>query len=88
MSTRSTEYRTTVQALFRNATSEHFAHPDGIYHAPTAPLTPPAEPGCWMLHSVQQLLLGIGEPKLLVTWVRYDSEYEPGGDHIMLTEAT
>lgn len=67
------EYRTTLQPLWRNAQSEHFAHPDGVYHAPTAPLEPPAEPGTpWHLHSVQQFALGglFGEPKLLVVWAR------------------
>ena len=69
------ELRTTVQPLWRDATSAHFAQPNGIYHAPTAPLTPPPEPGPWELHSIQQLQL-FGEPKLLVVWQRHTGHNE------------
>lgn len=69
------EYRTTVQPLWRDATSAHFSQPNGIYHAPTAPLTPPPEPGPWELHSMQQLQL-FGEPKLLVVWQRHTGHGE------------
>lgn len=68
------EYRTTVQPLWRNATSDHFRTPDGIYHAPTMPLEPPpcasAKASEWNLHSVQPWGFGYGEPKLLVVWMR------------------
>lgn len=68
------EYRTTVQPLWRDGASEHFNHPDGVYHAPTAPLIPPNPEGMvdgkwneWKLHSVQPLP-SLGVPKLLVVW--------------------
>jgi hypothetical protein len=59
-----------VQPLWRDAQSAHFSQPSGVYNAPTAPLTPPPEPGYWVLHSVQPLQL-FGEPKLLVVWTQH-----------------
>lgn len=66
------EYRTTVQPLWRDRASVDFDAPDGLYHAETAPLMPPAPAigvAPWRLHSVQNLPW-LGAPKLLVVWER------------------
>lgn len=69
------EYTTTVQPLWRDWQSVCLQERNGMYHAPTAPVDPPHNGripehcGPWSLHSVQMLPM-LGEPKLLIVWMR------------------
>lgn len=82
---------TVLQRVWRDGASAHFNQPDGVYHAPTAPLVKPTGVEgvpCegyshgfryeWSLHSVVPFPT-VGEPKLLVIWELVEEPAEAGG---------